>query len=189
MAFWLVLFSMISFHSFADSRLIYEANKKGIDLSQKDKTILEIGEISAPRYVIGGIIGTYPVGFGLGHAVQGRWSDKGWIFTAGEAGSLAVVVAGALGCLNNEFDNGFNGKDDCQGVNEALLVTGIIGFVGFRVWEIVDVWGAPFGHNKKVRELKDYINKASEKEIKTSLLLTPIINPRQGHGLGLTLVF
>lgn len=70
--------------SIADSTLIYDAKKKGIDLTDKDKEILEIGEISTVSYVVGGVLGTYPVGLGIGHAIQGRWSQKGWIFTAGE---------------------------------------------------------------------------------------------------------
>ncbi len=186
---FIFLFLLLSFNALADSTLVYDAQKKGINLSEKDKSILEIGEISTTRYVIGGVLGTYPVGFGVGHAIQGRWSDTGWIFTAGEAGSAAVFLVGALGCINNELDKGFNGKNDCTGLNEALLVTGIIGFVGFRIWEVVDVWSTPPSHNRKYNELKDYIHKSQAKEIKTSLFLSPLYQPKMGQGLSLTLNF
>ena len=79
----IVLFCFFSLNVGAET-LVYEAQKKGINLTEKDQEILEIGEISQTRYIIGGILGTYPIGLGVGHAVQGRWSQMGWIFTAGE---------------------------------------------------------------------------------------------------------
>lgn len=184
----LVLFCLFSLNVGAET-LIYEAQKKGINLTEKDQEILEIGEISQTRYIIGGILGTYPIGLGVGHAVQGRWSQKGWIFTAGELGSIGVLLVGALGCVNNEADNGFNGKDDCSDLNKALIVTGAISYIGFRIWEAVDVWVAPHGHNKKVRELKDYINKAEIPPVKSSLNLVPLVIPKMGQGIGLTYIF
>jgi len=178
-----------SVNSFAGTGLIYDAQKKGINLSEKDKEVLDIGEISTTRYVIGGVLGTYPLGLGLGHAVQGRWSDQGWIFTAGELGSLAVLVTGISGCIDKEINNGLNGKDDCTGFNEAMIITGMLGFVGFRIWEIVDVWAGVPQQNRKYNELKDYINKSTIKEEKTSLYLTPLYHREMGQGLGLTLRF
>jgi hypothetical protein len=184
----LVLF--MSFDSFkAQASLIYEAQKKGIKLEEEDKEILDEGEISTTRYVIGGVLGTYPIGFGVGHAIQGRWSEQGWIYTAGELGSLGVLIIGAAGCLNDELENGINRKDDCKGFNEAMIITGAIGFIGFRIWEIVDVWAGVPRHNRKYRELKDYINKSAAKEEKTSLYLNPIYHHQMGQGLGLTLRF
>jgi hypothetical protein len=185
----MILLSLFSLRVIADSTLIYEAQKKGLSLTEKDKVTLETGEISDTRYIIGGVLGTYPIGLGIGHAIQGRWSEKGWIFTSGELGSAAVFMIGALGCINNELDKGLNGKDDCHGINEAMIVTGVVGYIGFRIWEIVDVWSAPPAHNRKVRELKEYINKSPAKEVKTSLHLVPIMNQKTGNGLGLTLIF
>lgn len=76
------------------------ASSKGIQLREGDAVqFLDDGEVSTPRYIIGGILGTYPIGFGIGHAIQGRYSDRGWIFTATEAASLAVVIAGVGECL------------------------------------------------------------------------------------------
>ena len=49
-----------------------------------------VTEISKNRYITGGVLGT-ALGFGIGHAVQGRWlSDKGWIFTSAELVTLGV---------------------------------------------------------------------------------------------------
>lgn len=175
----------LSLNAFADSTLIYDAEKKGINLTDNDKKVLEVGEISTARYVTGGILGTYPIGFGVGHAIQGRWTQGGWIFTAGELGSLAAVVGGIAGCVDNTFRN-----DHCSGLESTLIVTGIIGFVGFRIWEIVDVWAAPPGMNKKYNELKNYIEKEPAKpEPKTSLDLVPIMKQGFGNGVALRLNF
>lgn len=179
----LIFLALYSANLFANSTLIYEAKKKDISLTEKDRDVLEIGEISNAKYVIGGILGTYPIGLGLGHAVQGRWDQTGWIFTAGELGSVGVFLVGALSCDNN------NDNTTCSDWSTTLIVSGIIGYVGFRLWEIGDVWAAPLGHNRKVRELKEYINKAPTPMVKSSLNLVPVINPKMGQGIGLTLTF
>ena len=185
MKFLSLLVALISINAVATSTLIYEAQTKGITLTENDQKVMEVGEISTSRYITGGILGTYPIGFGVGHAVQGRWMQGGWIFTAGELGSLAFVVAGIAGCLDNAFDS-----DNCSSGESALVATGIIGFLGFRIWEIIDVWAVPPDHNKKYRELKDYIEKAPAKpEAKTSLDLVPLFRPGMGNGLAFRLSF
>lgn len=183
-----LLIFAFSFAVLADSELIYEAKKKNIELTKKDKTTLEIGEISTTRYIIGGVLGTYPLGLGIGHAVQGRWDEDGQIFTWGELGSIAVVIAGAIGCVNEKTD----GDDDwsCSSLDQTLIVAGAIGFVGFRIWEIVDVWAAPPFQNNKYRSLKKYINETKTPPLtKSSLDLVPVISPRFGQGLGLKFTF
>lgn len=174
----------ITSSALAESTLIYEAKRKEIELIDKDKEILEIGEISTPRYVTGGILGTYPIGFGVGHAIQGRWDQRGWIFTAGEFGSLAIAVSGLVGCMDKTFES-----NKCSDLESTLIVTGLVGFVGFRIWEIVDVWAAPPSHNTRYRELKEYIEKTPEKKVKASLDLVPVISPRLGQGLALNFRF
>src|SRR5262245_38862858 len=49
-------------------------------LTPEERELLARGEIDAGSAVAGGAIGTF-FGFGIGHAVQGRYSDMGWIFT------------------------------------------------------------------------------------------------------------
>lgn len=51
------------------------------------------------------------MGFGIGHAVQSRYTQRGWWFTVGEIGVWFVPGAGAL-----------------------------VGFLGLKVWESWDVW-------------------------------------------------
>ena len=119
-------------------------------LSEEEARILAIGEISTERYIIGGVVGTYPLGLGIGHAIQGRYSDSGYIFTIGELGSLAVLVAGVADCDDDWWDSDED-NDDCDG---GLVLLGAAGFVGFRIWEIIDLWATPPGHNRRVREIK-----------------------------------
>lgn len=178
----LCLFPLISW---ADSSLIYKARDKGLDLREEDEKILSIGEISTARYITGGILGTYPIGFGLGHAIQGRWSEDGWFFTAGELGSVSLVVAGILGCVDQAFDG-----SNCSNLESAFIITGAVGFIGFRIWEIADVWSKPPMYNNKYRDLKKYIETSpTKKTVRSSLDLKPLVNSRLGNGLLLSLNF
>ncbi len=132
-------------------------------LDQEERQILERGEISTARYVVGGILGTYPLGFGVGHAIQKRYKETGWIFTVGELGSLAVAAAGASTCMEDREGDGKWSK--CK---SGLLMAGGLSFIGFRIWEIIDLWTAPPSLNKRYRELK-----ARESATQARLFLLP----------------
>lgn len=88
--------------------------------------------ISPGHYAAAGVVGTV-IGYGVGHAVAGEWSDFGWIFTAGELTPL--LVGGAT--LSFERLNDEDRDNDAMGI--ALLV----GYGVFRVIEIVDIWTRP----------------------------------------------
>jgi hypothetical protein len=168
---------MILSHSFAETMV----NKKNKPLTHEEKALVEQGEMSTSRYVIGGILGVYP-GFGIGHAVQERWSEKGWIFTAGELGSLAIVVMGAASCLGEALEDASKDKKgDCT---NAAITIGMIGFLGFKIWEVVDIWATPPAQNKKIRSLKE--RQQTEKQ---ALYLSPLFYKDFGGGLGLTFTF
>lgn len=128
-----------------------DSAKSSYQLTESERKILDIGEISTQRYVIGGVLGTYPLGLGIGHAIQGRYSDKGWIFTAGELGSLVVLFAGIGDCLDDDDTWG----DDCDDNSDGLIFLGVAGYLSFRIWEIVDVWAAPREHNRRYFEIKN----------------------------------
>lgn len=134
-------------------------------LDAEDRRILRVGEISPTAYIVGGIVGTYPIGLGLGHAIQGRYfADKGWMFTVGELGSLALVSAGANDCV----DAIGTSRTNC---NSSAILWGVIGFTAFRLWEIYDVWVTPALINRRYRELKT--------EMKPMAEFTPLIAPTQ----------
>jgi hypothetical protein len=144
-------------------------------LDEEDRKILRIGEIGTTAYIIGGVVGTYPIGLGVGHAIQGRYMDKGWIFTVGELGSVAVALSGIGSC----WDSATSTSHSC---NSGMLFLGAMGFVGFRIWEIIDVWAAPLEINRRYRELK--------LRMEPRVSLSPIIAPtKDGAMLGLKMTF
>jgi proteasome assembly chaperone (PAC2) family protein len=168
--------------------LIEKAKEHNILLTEDDERILKIGHISKSRYVIGGIIGTYPIGFGVGHAIQNRWSDNGWIFTAGEVGSVILVAAGAMKCIDKISQS----QGGCTGTDGGTLLTiGIVGFVGFRIWEILDVWIAPDSINRKHKLIEEKLEEKikEKKAVKTSLDIRPILDPSGSVGAGLVFSF
>jgi hypothetical protein len=115
------------------------------ELTQEEQDLLDEGEYDGPHYVIGGVVGTLVCPYGLGQAIQGRYLKTGWIFTSGEVGSLAVVVAGAWSCDKNHE------KGMCS---NPAFVGGLVALLGFRIWEILDLWIAPPLHDREVRKIR-----------------------------------
>ena len=117
-------------------------------LTYDEQRLLARGEISPGAHVGGGILSLF-FGFGLGQAVQGRWTDTGWIFTVGESASFAAIFIG----IGNEIED-CGLQEDCDNDNDFLIVAGIFGFIGFRVWELADAFVGPSNHNRRVRDLR-----------------------------------
>lgn len=100
--------------------------------------------ISKIQYFAGGILGIFP-GYGLGHAIQGRWMETGWIFTSTE---LLIKIGNML--VSNDTSNNLIDYVDVvvydsrmsDAKNLALAISGWA-WRGFRLWEIVDVWWLP----------------------------------------------
>jgi hypothetical protein len=128
----------------ADVKVKEKIQAKRAQLSAADQKILEEGEMTTPRYVISGILGTYP-GFGIGHAIQGRWRERGWIFTAGEIGTIMVGAASAVGCAF--------GRTTDSGCGAMQVAFGA--YLGLKIWEAIDIWLAPALHDKRYREMKN----------------------------------
>lgn len=145
-------------------------------LSERERKILQIGEITPTRYVVGGILGTYPLGFGIGQAIQGRYLDTGWIFTVGEAASIVLMVSGVRDCWQGSY------YESCN--DGGAIVAGAIGFIAFKVWEIVDLWAVPPEHNRRYREIR---SRMGEDQITFHPALLPIASG--GAMLGLRITF
>ncbi len=122
-------------------------------ISAEDTDLLEHGEYALGERILSGAVGTF-FGFGTGQAVQGRWLDRGWIFTAGELGSIGALLAGMGSCVSGS--DGFDGDGGSVGggCNTGLIAGGVIGLLAFRAWEVADVWAAPGMHNRKVRRAR-----------------------------------
>ena len=81
-------------------------------------------------------------GFGLGHVVEGRWHEKGWIFTLGESVALAAIVYASanIECTSH-----------CEMVGPAM-VTGMLGIGGLRIWETYDSVEGARAKNRRVMQ-------------------------------------
>jgi len=151
-----------------------------LELTEEQQDLLARGEIPKGKWIAGGIV-AYVVGFGIGHAVQDRYSDRGWIFTVGEVGSLASIVYG-FSVLTRDVESG---RWERGG---GYIVGGIIGMAAFRVWEVVDAWVAPPLHNKKVRGLRHALGLGPQLSLEGLYLAPPQV---QGSGgvAGLSMSF
>jgi hypothetical protein len=125
----------------------YGYPQQPVGLTADEQRILARGEISEGEH-FGGVLVGFFLGFGSGQAIQGRWSDTGWIFTVGEAASIAAILVGVDDIFDDCIDDNCNNDG-----NGGLFAIGIIGLVGFRVWEIVDSVAGPSSHNRRLREI------------------------------------
>ena len=159
-----------------------------VQLTVDEQWLLERGYISDGEH-IGGGLAALMLGFGIGQAIQGRWGDKGWIFTVGEGASIIAMFYG----IAESFDCGrydeYGGYDSsCENRGMGIFAVGIIGFTVLRVWETVDAFAAPSAHNRKVRQLRARLGMP----VPMYSGLTPFVAPvRSGDGgtAGFTLRF
>ena len=105
--------------------------------------------ISKTKYLQGGFLGTL-VGFGTGHAIQGRWQREGWQHTAWQAGAVALASYGWF-CRNfsasgpSKYPGPGKLPEDkpnypaCDAYGLMLLV-GIPLFAALKIAEIASVW-------------------------------------------------
>lgn len=130
-----------------------------VQLTVDEQWLLSRGYISSGEHIGGGAVSLF-VGFGVGQAVQGRWGQKGYIFTIGELASMGAIIYGAVTLATACSDN-FNdpyADSSCSSSRErrggVFVVGGLIGISVFRIWEIVDAFAGPAEHNRKLHELK-----------------------------------
>ncbi len=112
-------------------------------LTLEERSLLADGEISSGQIVFGVALNGW-IGLGLGQAVQGRWSDTGWIFTVGEPLTLTIGLASLLRCESK----------GCNDNQETLVLGAFLGYLGLRAWSVIDAITGPMAHNRKVRDLR-----------------------------------
>lgn len=111
--------------------------------------------ITHGRYNSGGIL-SVTSGFGIGHAVQGRWLEKGWIFTTGEIALLGGAGYLLISWMEELEGYGKSLLEGAKNPNESstdeskikwdnvyLAAAFFAGYLGLRVWEVVDAWVLP----------------------------------------------
>lgn len=145
-------------------------------LDPEEQAALARGEYTVGERV-GGAFAAGLLGFGSGQAIQGRWGDGGWIFSAGEPAALTVGIVGLALCPD----------DGCSGLGQVMAVSGFVGFAGLRVWGFFDSILVPSAHNKRLPRLRA---RAGIPEYARGL--TPFVVPAargEGATVGLTLRF
>lgn len=119
-----------------------------VQLTLDEQYLLERGYISDGQH-IGGAVVAYFFGFGIGHAVQGRFMERGYLFAIGDAVTGAIMVNGLIKLSNCVFSCTQAQEDSTM----TWLLVGTIGFSVVRIWEIVDAATGPRAHNRKLRDL------------------------------------
>src|SRR5262245_31878120 len=84
-------------------------------------------QVSEIQQIVGPVV-AFTGGFGLGHVVEGRWHERGWIFTLGETLAFGSV---AYGSMNMEC------VSRCE-LAETSFYGGFLAFMGLRIWQTVD---------------------------------------------------
>lgn len=151
---------------------------------QQGQTINNATVIPRHRYLWGGALGT-TVGFGLGHAVQGRWWQQGhgWAYTLTQ---LSVVPAIYAIMEQNKCEERARAKErkrrhegeswGCSNhTNEEIAGLLIATYVVSRIFEIFSVWDIDYN-----------LHRVADKDQHKSLLVLPYASPK---GFGLQLAF
>ncbi|CAN5668119.1 hypothetical protein BH11MYX1_BH11MYX1_58040 [soil metagenome] len=106
-------------------------------------------EISDAR-ITGGTVASIALGFGAGQAIEGRYGETGWIFTAGEAVAVAGFAIGLHeGGIQDPCDACHPNKSAALLALSSLLVLG-----GLRLWEVADAIEAPREANARLRRMQ-----------------------------------
>lgn len=131
-----------------------------VQLTVDEQWLLQRGYISPGEHIGGGVVSLF-FGFGVGQAVQGRWSEKGWIFTVGEIGSFGAMIYGMatmFGACHEPLVSDGPYYEACDRGAErrgaTILIGGALALSVFRIWEVVDAFTGPADHNRRLSSLR-----------------------------------
>lgn len=146
------------------------ANVSDVVPGSTDSEVASEPLISTGR-TIGGSVAGLTLGFGTGHVIEGRWRERGWVFTVGEVLAAGIMTATVQGAVVESL---FKVVD----VYSVGFLASAAVFAGLRVWEAEDVIAGPMRHNARVRAARQR-------------MLVPVIAPRPEGGMtaGLAMTF
>ena len=130
-----------SFSSFAEDELSSDSMTTDRFTSSYDGS----KTITNTRYIVGGIASIFP-GLGIGHAVQGRWMERGWMFTAGGLITSTGYLVSAFWLVSSttlELEAGMKPALKTNKGAGGLALAFLLAYIGFKIWEAADVWMLP----------------------------------------------
>jgi hypothetical protein len=151
-------------------------------LTEDEREALEVGELSEGRALAGSLLSVWP-GFGIGHAVQGRWRSSGWRFSAAQGVSYPIGLYGIVnwvGCASSDAVSSPSGDSPSCGRYMVPFVVGGTLFSIAYVWGIVDAIGGAEQHRRDYR-------RARQKQESGATSLTWSVAPltiEGGYGVG-----
>jgi hypothetical protein len=158
-------------------------------LSPEDIDILNAGRVSTAQYVVGGITATV-FGFGVGAAIEGRYTKVGWIFTTGEVVfATAALIDIYAHTVSSGLVAGFSSALGAPTPSNALSyigpvgIIGLAGYGGLRIWEIIDGWVSPPIQNAAYDEVKS----RTDTHRNSSISFVPLATACNTHSPGMTL--
>lgn len=146
----------------------YAYQPVAIQLTVEEHELLQRGEISDGAHIGGGVANIF-LGFGIGQAIQGRWSEKGWLFTVGGAASITAMIVGAVSSFSSD-----------SAEVPVLFIGGYVGFLVFHIWGAIDAFAGPPKHNRRVRELRMRLGLPQPYYGR----VMPYVQPSRDHGGG-----
>jgi hypothetical protein len=130
-----------------------------------------VGSQAIPVVLAGNANWFFMPALGLGHLAQGRYLDRGWIFSISQLGVAgAALVAHSVECSS--------GSRYCksEGIT-ASIALGIVAEIALHAWEVGDLLIAPPFRNARIR-----------RERQAALALVPAPGGR-GAGLAASIPF
>lgn len=121
-----------------------------------DAFLIQQPQMTQGQYLAGGLTSLF-VGWGVGHAIQGRYAERGWIFTLGEAASFGMFFGGygwAAANIISHTERSSRSNFDTRnsipnmGGPASLMVAGGIAFTAIRIWEVIDAFAAPYSDSR-----------------------------------------
>ena len=135
-------------------------------MQRVDSNLIDIRE---ENYLVAGVLGTF-IGFGIGHAVQGRWQHKGKYYTYTQLAGFGLALLGGRYCSGGSRRYG---EGICHNP-EWMYMLDIPLFLISRIVEMFSVWGPDASYYRVV-----------ESRSQLPFSITPLLNTEQA-GLQLT---
>jgi hypothetical protein len=98
---------------------------------------------------IGGTVLAVMPGFGLGHVLQGRWLERGWLFTLSQIAGLVILSYGHDRALD-ECAVG----ERCTSTGVRFYVAGWVLFAGGWIGGVLDAYITPTRRNNRLLDIR-----------------------------------